>query len=160
MKLEDLKPGRELDVMVAKALGWDVRQDPGPAAPHFIIAEWAAFGGERGFTWSNPGQWYRITDDKGDHSLFPRADELPNFSYDVDKALRIAWQHLRESGEYCCLTIGSDHDYCWRLSLTRSSRSEDDKHEPSVSIDGIAGGPEGLAFGICLAFLKAKGVAE
>ena len=44
---------------------------------------------------------------------------------------------LRESGNYCCISLYSDHAYCWELHLTRVDYGDLDKHEtePTRSYD-------------------------
>lgn len=142
MNIEDLKPGRELDILIGRALGWDVRQDPGPASGHFIISEWVGFGGTTGFTFSSPGQWYRITGEANE--LYPRADKLPNFSYDIRDAWTLA-EHLRDAEPWKWFEI-SRRPVGWMANGTG-----DPKDSAYASTAPMT---------ICLAFLKAKGVSS
>ena len=52
--------------------------------------------------------------------------------FDIIEAFRII-EKWRNSGEFCCIHIKSDYNYCWRIELTRESSC---KHEPSYVVDG------------------------
>lgn len=140
MKMEELKPGRQVDVLVGEALGWLVKQDPGPAAPHFITNEWQGFDGETQFTWSSPGEWYRITGNPDD--LYPRATLLPNYSDDIRDAWTLA-ESLRDAEPWKWFEISR------RPSGWMANGTGDQKDNAYA---------EKAPFTICLSFLKAKGV--
>ncbi len=40
----------------------------------------------------------------------------------------------RNSGNFCCIDIKSDYNFCWRIELTRAGSC---RHEPSYVIDGV-----------------------
>ena len=86
-------------------------------------------------------------------------DGIPLYSSSITYAMEV-WKRLRDSGEFCCLNIYSDYMYCWKISINKAMNDENDSHEPFVSLDGIEGGLDGLAWGICMAALKAYGVAD
>lgn len=141
MNIDELRPGRELDVLVAKALGWDVRQEPGPATGHFIVGEWDSTGGKQ-YVWSTPGQWYRITGDTGE--LYLRAEDLPYFSCDICEAWTLA-EALRDAEPWKWFEI-SRRPTGWMANGTGTPK------------DSAYADTAPLA--ICMAFLKAKGVGK
>mgnify|MGYP001581377755 CR=1 FL=1 len=58
------------------------------------------------------------------------------------------FEMLRESGEWCCLSISSDYCYRWTIHLTKSGKLG---HEPVIHVAS----EEGLAPTICRAVLLA-----
>lgn len=96
-----------------------------------------------------PGQCYPARDYSGQDS------GCPHYSTNLQRAWEII-EKLRP--EYCCITIYSDHDYCWRVSLTPAQDyahlEKPYGHTPVAVVDG----EESLPLAICLAALEAKGV--
>lgn len=73
---------------------------------------------------------------------------VPSYSTRDSDAL-LVWNKLRESGKWCCLDIGSDHDICYTIKLTPFNLQRE--HTPTVIIDV---GDNSLAYNICLAALE------
>jgi len=73
---------------------------------------------------------------------------IPPYSTDIAAAMRV-FQHLRQSGRWCCLVIESDHHYVWGVHLTPAGDSD---HLPIIH----SGSCESLPLAICRAALKAS----
>lgn len=156
MDIDNLEPGTELDTLVAeKFLGWT------PLEGAAVIEK--LYDGDTNPEYHTEKVWAAPRPDgELERKACKECGSMPAFSTDIALAMGL-WQIARESGQWCCLTIGADHDYCWRLNLVPVAEEidgSDYQHEPLVTVDGIAGGHEGLAFGICIALLKSKGVIK
>ena len=85
-------------------------------------------------------------------------DGLPRFSSDIAAAMSL-FQHLRESGKWCCLKIEADYNFVWDVKLTPAQDDPDDGeyvHEPTI----IIGGQGELPLAICkAAILAEEGIA-
>lgn len=78
------------------------------------------------------------------------AFRIPDYSTDIAAAMMV-WQHLRQSGRWCCLTIRSDYDLCWRVELVHDNSAHD---RPTIVLDG----EDSLPLAICRAALLAAEV--
>lgn len=87
-------------------------------------------------------------------------NSVPHYSSEIADAMEV-FEHLRQSGKWCCLKISSDYAYVWDVILVQSSLSkgwqpgvtEEPAHEPTVVVSS-----EYLPLAICLAALKASEV--
>lgn len=80
-------------------------------------------------------------------------------SRDLKAAMEV-FDHLRGSGNWCCLKISSDYNYSWELSLTRAEhldrldkKSPNPQHKPQIFSQA-----KFLPFAICKLAIRAMGV--
>lgn len=85
-----------------------------------------------------------------DDPIHPNSgSQVPRYSELISDAMDV-WERLRHSDRWCCLNIGSDYGYIWRLALTPAVESEDAEHKATVYIEGVD-----LPETICRAALEA-----
>lgn len=137
-----LPAGRKLDALIAeRVMGWQtIQYEEWPGS--FVPMLWWPEG---------PSPQGRDLDRLEDGRWAPWG--LPAYSTDLAAAMAV-WQHLRDSGRWCCLDIGSDYNFCWTLKLTPAPpvpEPEGWKHEPAVIVDG----EESLPLAICCVALMA-----
>ena len=136
----NMEAGRELDRLVAeKVMGWKLVNYE-TYMPAKTEADYADAANNDGWMWEGMA---------GDGEAWQWKP-----STDISAAWQV-WEKLRQSGEWCCLDIGSDYDYCYRVTLIPSNFDEkyEGKHEPTVTIDGEGSAP----LAICKAALLAIG---
>ena len=73
---------------------------------------------------------------------------IPRYSERAEAAKQIL-EKIRQSGEFCCINIHSDHNYVWKVSLTRVE-SQNPAHGVAASATN-----ESLETAICRAALAA-----
>jgi hypothetical protein len=76
-----------------------------------------------------------------------------NPSCDIEAAMQVV-EKIRQSNEFCCINIHSDHNYVWRVSLIRVE-SQNASHGVTASATN-----ESLPLAICRAALAAIGSKE
>lgn len=89
-------------------------------------------------------------------SIYCGCDEDFTPSTSIDDAMAV-WEYLRHSDQWCCLSIGSDHGYCWRLYLTPTATDDEEEngtyeHKAVICTDGESNLPRA----ICRAALMAQ----
>lgn len=141
---EELKPGRDLDVIIAeKIFNWEWWKSSATGRRSLFAP---------GRIPRCPDEWFkeRATGFEGLVGDWDRV-KIPKFSTKIKPALKIV-QVLRECSAWCCIDIHSDYHYVWTVRLTpaEGKDAEGYEHKPKISITD-----ESLPMAICKAALAA-----
>ncbi len=127
--ISEMQAGRELDALVAeKVMGWERCSSPMQSRDDPRLLGW----------------------DTGNPNIYG-TQILPCFSTDI-KGVWYVVEKLRDSGDWCCITIESDYAYLWAVKMTPHLSKD---HRPTVIVED-----EDLPVAICRAALMAVGEGE